>query len=34
LKPMGAALAVATRMGMRRYFNIELKSRREAAFPN
>jgi hypothetical protein len=31
---MGAALAVATRRGMRRYFNIELKSRREAAFPN
>ena len=34
LKPMGPALAVATRMGMRRYFNIKLKSRREAAFPN
>lgn len=34
LKPMGPPVAVAKRVGMKRYFNIELKSRGEAAFPN
>lgn len=31
---MGPPVAVAKRVGMKRYFNIELKSRGEAAFPN
>ena len=34
LKPMGPPVAVATKMGMKRYFNIELKSKGEAVFRN